>query len=301
MPVPETTSAEALNRYQSGTCLAASRGRAWRDIQASIYRLPPDGVAHIPAVNEPLLVWTTSGEVEIEEWEEDGPRFKSRIKRGDFFLTATGGSYHCQWRLLSPEPFEYMMALVAVPLLQRAMTEVFGAADAPRAQLRDVSAFTDRPLNLLMEQLRGELLARQASPLAVQSLAQLIAIYLARHYSEVIEQPHGAGPALPGFKLRQITEWMAGHFAEDFNLDQLAGRAGLSKFHFHRLFSKALGLSPSAHHTNLRMDAARALLRETGKSVTDVAFAVGYSSSSYFAQAFRKETGLSPSDYRRQR
>jgi len=49
------------------------------------------------------------------------------------------------------------------------------------------------------------------------------------------------------------------------------------------------------------MDAARKLLRETKKSVLDVALDIGYSNPSHFAQLFRRETGLSPSDYRRQR
>jgi AraC family transcriptional regulator len=49
------------------------------------------------------------------------------------------------------------------------------------------------------------------------------------------------------------------------------------------------------------MNLARRLLRETKKSVVDIALEVGYANSSHFAQLFRRETGLSPSDYRRQR
>jgi AraC family transcriptional regulator len=60
-------------------------------------------------------------------------------------------------------------------------------------------------------------------------------------------------------------------------------------------------VSPSCYHINLRMDAARRLLRETKKSVATVALEVGYASPSHFARLFRRETGLSPSDYRRQR
>src|SRR5438270_9023782 len=86
-----------------------------------------------------------------------------------------------------------------------------------------------------------------------------------------------------------------------FRAAQLAAQAGLSKFHFTRLFKSATGVSPSQYHINLRMDAARKLLRETKKSVLDVALEIGYSNPSHFAQLFRRETGLSPSDYRRQR
>lgn len=49
------------------------------------------------------------------------------------------------------------------------------------------------------------------------------------------------------------------------------------------------------------LDAARRLLRETSKSVITIANEVGYSNPSHFAQLFRKEAGLSPTDYRRQK
>ena len=86
---------------------------------------------------------------------------------------------------------------------------------------------------------------------------------------------------------------------EEINLDQVAAQAGLSKFHFHRLYKSATGVSPARYHVNLRMNAARRLLRETKGSVVAVALEVGYTNPSHFAQLFRKETGLSPSDYRK--
>jgi len=60
-------------------------------------------------------------------------------------------------------------------------------------------------------------------------------------------------------------------------------------------------MSPSRYQINLRMDAAKRLLRETKRSVVEIALDVGYANPSHFAQLFRRETGLAPSDYRRQR
>ena len=125
--------------------------------------------------------------------------------------------------------------------------------------------------------------------------------HLARNYALILEESRSDSPSLPGYKLRQIKDWMAEHVAEDLNLDRLAAQAGLSKFHFHRLFKSAMRVSPSRHHINLRMNVARQLLRETKKSVVDVALDLGYTNPSHFAKLFRRETGLSPSDYRRQR
>jgi len=301
MPIPETTSAEAFERYVGGQCLRASRGKAWREIKACIVAPPRQVDAMpVPAVSEPFLAWVVSGEADFQEREAgQKPWVTHRIKKGSFFLTSGGAPYDCRWRAVTSEPFEAMYVFLELPLLERALEETFGA-NAAQARLRDVSAFNDAVLDWLMERLRGELMRRQASPLLVQGIAQSVAVHLARNYAETVKE-RSASPSLPGFKLRQITDWMAEHFTEEFSLERLAARAGLSKFHFIRSFKSATGLSPSRYQLNLRLNAARRLLRETKKSVVHVALDVGYNNPSRFAQLFRRETGLTPSDYRRQR
>jgi AraC family transcriptional regulator len=303
MPVPETTSAEAFERYVGGKCLVVCRGKAWRDIKAWIIA-PPRNVdmLSLPSVSEPFLAWTVSGEAEFQEREGKRPWVAHRIKKGSFFLTSGGAPYDCRWKAVGSEPFQSMAVFIALPLLHRALEEVFGD-DAANARVRDISAFYDTALNSWMERVHEELLRRKASPLFLQGIAQAIAIHLARNYAETAKNPesHRGSPSLPGYKLRQITDWMAENVAEEFNLDRLAAQAGLSKFYFNRLFKSAMGVSPSRYQINLRMDKAKRLLRETKKSVVDVALDVGYANPSHFAQLFRRETGLAPSDYRRQR
>jgi AraC family transcriptional regulator len=301
MPVPETTSAEAFERYVGGKCLVACRGKAWREIKAWIIALPRVvDMLHLPSVSEPFLAWTISGEAEFQEREGKRPWVAHRIKKGSFFLTSGGAPYDCRWKAVTSEAFESMAVFIGLPLLQRALEEVFGD-DAAHARLRDISAFTDVVLNSWMERVHEELLRRHASAIFLQGIAQAIAIHLARNYAETVKEAHSGSPSLPGFKLRQISNWMAEHMAEDFNLDQLAVQARVSKFYFIRLFKNAMGVSPTRYLLTLRMDEARRLLRETKRSVVDVALDVGYSNPSHFARFFRRETGLSPSNYRQQR
>src|ERR671933_2583872 len=171
MLIPETTSAEGLERYVGGKCLFDSRGEAWRDIKAWIVALPPIvDTLHLPSVSEPFLAWTMSGEVDFQEREDGGPWITNRIKKGSFFLTTGGAPYDVRWRAVSPEPFETMLVFVELPVLQRALEEVFGT-DAAHARLRDASAFNDEVLNSLLGLLREELMRPQASPLFVQALA----------------------------------------------------------------------------------------------------------------------------------
>lgn len=301
MPVPHTTSAEALDRYAIGTRIAVGQGPAWEDIRLSVMALPPvSDIFTMPAVTEPFLAWTSSGEAEAQERENNGPWVTSRLKKGSLFLTAGGAPYEFRFRTLTPEPFEVTLVLLSLPLFNAALVDVFGK-DAAQARLRDLSGFEDPALVSLLQQLREEATRRSASRLFVRGIAQAIAVHLARNYASRREELRGESPSLPGFKLRRITDWMATHLAEDFSLASLAKQAGLSEFHFNRLFKRATGIPPSQYQIKLRMDTARRLLRETKTSVITIANEVGYSSPSHFAQLFRKETGLSPTDYRRER
>ena len=301
MTNPDTTSAEGLEEFHNigSTRLAAGRGEAWQDLRASIYAAARQGSVFAPAISEPVLSWTISGELEIEDREIGGPWINSSIKKGSLYLISGGAPYYCRWKTISPERHEYMLAIVSLPLLESALQEVYGEG-VVKARLRDVSGFQDEMLSSLLEQVRQELTRRHPSKLQVQGLARLIAVHLARNYSDATEERQDSS-ALPGYKLRQITGWMVKNFPEDFNLDKLAAMAGLSRFHFHRLFKRATGYSPSRYHIKLRMNAARRLLRESKRSVVDVALEIGYTNPSHFAHLFRRDTGLSPSDYRRQR
>jgi AraC family transcriptional regulator len=301
MPVPETTSAEAVDRYVVGKKIAASKGPAWRDVQLSVFSLPPVAeVFTMPVVTEPFIVWIASGEAEAQEREGNGPWVTSRLKKGSLFLTAAGAPYDFRWRTLTREPFEVVLVLLSLPLFNAALEDVFGAY-AEHASLRDVSGFEDPYLIPLLQKLRDEAMRPSASRLFVRGIAQAIAVHLARNYVALTEASRGEMSSLPGFKLRRITDWMAEHMAEDFSLARLAERAGISEFHFNRLFKRATGVPPSQYQIKLRLDAARRLLRETKKSVITIAIEVGYSNPSHFARLFRKATGLSPTNYRRQR
>jgi AraC family transcriptional regulator len=99
--------------------------------------------------------------------------------------------------------------------------------------------------------------------------------------------------------LRRAIERLRSDSDADVSLAALAEDAGLSRFHFCRAFKESTGLSPHAWLRQHRLDQAMNMLRDTDASVVSVAAALGYSSQTAFAAAFRKLTGEAPSDWRR--
>ena len=99
--------------------------------------------------------------------------------------------------------------------------------------------------------------------------------------------------------LRRARDHVDRHFAEPLDLDQLAAVAALSKYHFHRLFTATYGRTPAEHLAGRRIERAQDLLRATNLTVTEVCFAVGYSSLGSFSSRFRRIVGETPSAYQR--
>lgn len=99
-------------------------------------------------------------------------------------------------------------------------------------------------------------------------------------------------------KVQPVLAFAAGHLDEDVSLAALAGQAGLSEFHLHRVFSAAAGETPKQFTLRLRLGRAAALLLATDQSVLNVALACGFQSHEAFCRAFRKRFGTTPSAYR---
>ena len=80
---------------------------------------------------------------------------------------------------------------------------------------------------------------------------------------------------------------------------KLARIAGLSRFHFHRMFSATYGVTPAQHLTRRRIERAQDLLRATNLTVTEVCWAVGYASLGSFSARFKELVGETPSEHQR--
>lgn len=97
---------------------------------------------------------------------------------------------------------------------------------------------------------------------------------------------------------KKILRYIDENYQNPLNLDSLAKSVSLSREQFCRFFKKSFRSTPVSYLNRYRINRSMSLLRETGLPVIDIALAVGFDSSNYFAVSFRKATGMTPSQFR---
>lgn len=112
-----------------------------------------------------------------------------------------------------------------------------------------------------------------------------------------------ADPPRPGaVDRRRAVEaalWMDAHSHEALDLETTAARAGLSSFHFLRVFSSVLGVTPHQYLVRSRLRHAARALVDDARSIAAVAYDVGFGDLSNFVRTFRRAAGVSPRSFRR--
>lgn len=99
-------------------------------------------------------------------------------------------------------------------------------------------------------------------------------------------------------QLRLAKDAMDRDWAEPLDLDAVAAHAGYSRYHFVRAFKSVYGETPGQYLSRRRVERAEEMLRTANLSVTEICTLVGFTSLGTFSARFKRETGLSPTEYR---
>jgi YesN/AraC family two-component response regulator len=156
--------------------------------------------------------------------------------------------------------------------------------------------------DLAVQAFRGGVTDYLRKPLALDALMKTVGAALAspdraprypRHFAE-----RSADGAVVHPNIHRALTFMDTHFSEAISLSSVAQEAGLSRFHFCRLFHHETGMSFRVYLQRLRVSRALELLGRRYVRVSEVAYAVGFNDLSHFDRTFRKVVGQSPTKYR---
>ena len=129
-----------------------------------------------------------------------------------------------------------------------------------------------------------------------EALSVLLAHELVRLNGGALSYALARG-GLTGLQQKRVADFIEEHLARDVKLSEVAAVAELSPYHFARAFKQSFGVPPHRYHIGRRIERAKEMLSDP--SVTEVALAVGFAETSSFSAAFRRATGVTPSEFRR--
>lgn len=235
-----------------------------------------------------------------------GDRVTGCGQTGDYILPAalqgnlTISAYN-HYALLAPgqafllaEPGEYTVQAVSdgVCLLLRLRGSLVSLLLAERLSEKSAlfpagaAAVREAALALaVLEEEQGRVSGEAASALAYDMLLKL------RTSPSVLRKDAGS----------PLVEAAVSIIQEEFpfleGMEELAERLEVSAAHLGRVFTKKIGISPGKYITRVRIEYAKLLLRDPDTTISYVAEASGFANANYFAKVFRRETGMSPSEY----
>jgi AraC-like DNA-binding protein/ligand-binding sensor protein len=138
---------------------------------------------------------------------------------------------------------------------------------------------------------------RVIKPAQYEAMIRLLTIFaehLALVCNQILVQEQTAEPP----KITKAKAFIRDHQGEDISLGDVARAVNTSTFYFCKMFKQATGINFTDHLSRVRIEKAKNLLLNPNRRVSEVAYEVGFQSLTHFNRVFRKQCGVSPTDYR---
>jgi AraC-like DNA-binding protein len=210
----------------------------------------------------------------------------------------TSDARRCVYRT----PFDFFRIYFSQALLAECLGALRGRDPAGDLALFDAQFVVDpilETLTRLLARVNNEPEAYEASFVDGVGLA-LAARLIGRSAGDVWDLARRGASPLSKAKLGRVADYVEANLHMSIYLAELSDIAGLSRMHFAAQFRGATGYSPSAFIRRRRVERAQRLLLESDLALADVAALVGFQTQAHFSNAFRRQVGASPAQWRRQ-
>ena len=222
----------------------------------------------------------------IEGWSDPGT------------VNLTPSNVEATWRASGPS--RAIALLIPDAFLSRAISEHW---DADPRNVEIIPQFLSHDPVIQGVVTRLALEVRSGSPperLYAESACEFLAHHMIHSYSTLSARPPRPVGGLPARRLKLILDYIEENLAKPIALRQLGELAGISTRHFERAFRQTIGVPPYAYVLRKRVvRAQQLLLSEPWLAIDEIAVRAGFSSSSHLSSTFLRQTGHSPTAFRR--
>lgn len=275
--------------------VAHSADVGWRSLYAAIIEEAPFEAVE-SGVRHPFLIYHLSHPTTVMRKISGAQRERALIGPRRICVTPAGAT--AQWQH-SGHP-EILQVYLRDSIYAAAVEEMYGC-DVRAAQIVPRFAVLDPLLEQLAMAIATALRDGSVQDgLYVDTLAQMMAVHLARHHSLRSRSTSAAAKPVRTCRMKRLIDFIEENLDRDLSLEAMAAEAEISPLYLPRAFKAAVGQSPHQYVLQRRIQKARGLLTGTDSPIADIALAAGFSSQSHLSNWFRRLVGVSPANYRRQ-
>lgn len=226
----------------------------------------------------------------------DGAALVRSVPNGAHSVVPAGAAFRWETR----GPIDFMHIYLAPRTLSDVVTQAFDR-DPAYVAFEPGLGSNDPLIRSLGVALLDELTHGEQQQAYIDDLMHLIVCRALRLHSNARSSAVAAQHALPPFRLRRAVEFIDANLAATIGVADIANASGVSIFHFSRAFREATGRSPYAYLLERRIETAKTILLIEDGPLGDIAARCGFASANQFSRMFKRETGLPPAAFRRQR
>jgi AraC family transcriptional regulator len=285
-------------KYPTSALLRSSAGLGWSTISAE---LRAHGVSESPVVvpqHVELCLAVAGNKDALVRRSGAGQRQEFIPTTGAICLAPVGvGENTTAITAAIPET----MHLYLPTTLLRRLSDDFNLPGAPAHSIRYVAGIQDGVIDQIVLSILSEMTNETAvGRMYVETASLMLAARIIHGYcdSGSCSLTAPAVHRLDHVRLRRVLDYISAHMADEITLADLAGVACLSPFHFARMFTRSIGVSPHRYVSRMRLESAMAELAQGRLSLAQIALNARFSSQASFTRAFRRATGTTPAEYR---
>lgn len=215
---------------------------------------------------------------------------KSQLQ-GEFWICSAQTSGLWAWDSID----QSLMFVLQPHALNRIAAEVSeGAVD--QVELLNTISACDPQINAIARLFQAELDGCGiGGSLYTESLAQVLIIHLLRHYCVLQAKVQPNSDGLSAQRFQSVLDYIHSYLDQSLHLAELAAVAGMSQYHFCRLFKQSVGSAPYQYVLQQRMEKAKELLCQGKYTIAEISLLVGCADQSRFAKHFKRHFGIAPS------
>jgi AraC family transcriptional regulator len=284
-------------KYPRSSLLVSSTGRNWRGIVAEKRFHAPTVTPRLSPTCLEVTLSLEGNSLAMLRRRGAGQYQESRVETGNICLSPVGIDDN---EVTITDCLPSSLHIYLSPDVFCQLSYDYNIIGAAASSIRYLSDVKDRELRgictLIYEELTHE---TSTGKMLIETAALMLAAKLLNSYADVTSIPFEKSVhPLNKARLKRALEFIEDNCHDLITLDDLATVASLSKFHFSRMFSATLGMSPQQYISKVRLERAKIQLTRKNASITQIACEAGFSSQASFTRAFKRVVGLSPGDYR---